>query len=765
MADTKDYILSINAQLKGNQVVLTGLQSIQGQTKQFTKTVNIAGKSTQDFGDIIQKAGERALIVAPVWLALRAVMTAIIDTIKDMIKQNMDLEDNMAKLQSTIRGTTSEVTAQMTQIKNLILDTAMSSDKNLKELSDAYIQLQKTLGNTSLAMAGFKATETLMTDTGLSATEAGKIMAKTYLEVGSTMDKSLSPAEKFQKISDTLIYTTKNQGVEIEGLIQGYGKLAPFLTGTSDKFENIITLLGLLSTHFVEGGRAGQGLSTEIVNLGKNSKALADIFNIQFNPNAPISIIQTFTQLREKIKETTKLDASQSEALSKIFGGARTSAPSREILTFFDELITKLKETEENSKGFGDRVKEAISNTTSFQLKELSNGLAVLANDFTTGATKGAGIVQFLKEFNEALHLARSPLKELGNEWGYFVEILQRITPVGLITQALGALSVGQAPQFEMLRSYRAFLAERKRAEEDAQINAKVLKAVEEGKQEQQALNLNSRKEEVEYTKELGSLLQALGANESQILEIKMRELDANHINMTDSDYLLEREKLRLQQVVAIQKEKEKEALAQANLAFQYEKADEMERGRLRRMMELRNFSTEDLVKQFQTSPYDARLIEQYRTNFSKEQQLAIGKTLEEKYKLPETPMPGISQIPEDEIKQLKSGALVFWDEWTSKSHDALKEFGNEFARTVLQSHEGLGVLAGGFPGGETIKDRIMRENPDYVFKTDIAKVEVNLPANALDKVADEAGKAVQKSLETNEDLQRRLAKKLRPYI
>ena len=761
--EQKEYILALKAQLQ--DMASSGLITLNKRVDSVGTTAESAGKKTQTMGDVIEKSMARALLVAPIWMALRSVMVLAVQTTQEMIKANMDLEDNMAKIGTGLRGTTTEIAGQMGAIKAIILDTATSSDKSLKELSDAYHQLDEVLGNTQLAMAGFKSTEVLMTTTGLSAIEAGKIMARTYNEIGATMDKNLSPAEKFQKISDTLIYTSKTQGVEVGNLIQGYSKLAPFLTGSNDKFEDIITTLGFLNTHFVEGGRAGQSLSQEIVNLGKNAKELANVFNIQLNPNQPLSIINTFTQLKDKIKDTTKLDVAQSEALSKIFGGARTSAPSREILTFFDELIAKIKDTEENATNFGAKVKEAISGTTSYQLKELSNNIAVVANDFATGATAGNGFVQYLKEINEVLKTSRPLVTALGNDWGYFIEVLQRGTVVGQIYSMLGALSGGGSAlgAIKDIRSYQEFLADREKANVKALATTNTLKTLEEAKSERATIDLNTEKERVEYQKELGSLLQAMGADESQILAIKMQQLEIDHNSMTNENYLLEMGKLRYQQIVAIVKEREKEELKQASFAMQYQKASETERAQLRDMMELRNRPATELASLFETSTYANALILKYWSNFTKEGQIAVGKVMTEHYDLPQGSLGGIEKLPEDEINTLKIGmkdnAIVFWDSWDSRKKESLDNFARDFTR--MGSLVGVESIGG---GGGVMKER-MAIDQKIDMSTKIEKIEVILPANALTQVAEEAGKAVTKALTTNEELQRKLAKKLSPLI
>jgi TP901 family phage tail tape measure protein len=758
--EAKEYILSILAQLKGQQAVLSGLQGLGTVTSQVGDTAQIAGAKTNDFGNIIEKAGQRALIVAPIWMAIRTVMLAVLTTIKDMIQANIELEDNMAKLQASLRGTTSEISAQLNSIQKEILDTSMNSRFGVAELSKAFIPLQRIIGDTSIAMSGLKATEALMTDTGMGAEKAGKLIAQTYLQVADKMDKALTPAEKFNKIVDILTFTEFRQGASVDSVAQGYSKLAPFLTGTSDKFENMITLLGMLNTHFVEGGRAGQSLSQEIVNLSKNSKELANVFNLQLNPNKPISIIDTFTQLREKLKNSTTLSASQSDALSKVFGGARTSAPSREILTFFDELIAKLQDAEMNATGFADKTKKIVDNTISAQFKQFKADLGALSIEFTNGAGHVTKYQGFLQSLNDWLVSIRPNVQGLGIGLGFLTENFKRYVEIydkflhGNITGGLQVHNIGfTAYVDEWLKSQRTMEEHQKRSQGVASEEAV-----------QQGIKLDSKKEETQYAKELGALLQTMGASETQILEVKMQQLQIDASSKGIEVDRLELEKLRLQQVIAIAKEKEKEKSAESDLAFQYEKADDMEKGRLRRMMELRLMSGEDIQKQYQTNPYDTGIIEQYRKNFTKQQQETIGGLIAEKNKLP-TGMPeeGITKVPEEAIKGFKTGASQFWDEWDRLEHDKAKTFGKDFAQSAMNEFAGLGNIGTNVNGLSELFKKLT-EGTSGVHKGEGVntqmEINVNIPfGGAHTEWEAEVRKRVKALLETDPQLQRTMTK------
>jgi hypothetical protein len=54
---------------------------------------------------------------------------------------------------------------------------------------------------------------------------------------------------------------------------------------------------------------------------------------------------------------------------------------------------------------------------------------------------------------------------------------------------------------------------------------------------------------------------------------------------------------------------------------------------------------------------------------------------------------------------------------------------------------------------------------PNLQFATAIASIQINLPDNALEQVAEEAGKKITEELTKNEELAKKIAKLIRPYV
>jgi TP901 family phage tail tape measure protein len=873
--DSKNYIISVTALLKGDKVVISGLQQIEGATKKFTKTVDVAKTGTQSFDDIIRKVVARALLVAPIWLALRSAMMIALQTIQGMIQANIDLEEGMARIQTVMQGTESEISAQMVGIKRTIIDTSLTTKVSIKDLAEAFYFLKTSALSSEEAMAGFQPLVNILTGTNVKAMEASRGLAGMYNTAGKSLGDNLTVTEKMIKIADVLTYTYAKQDVEMGELIAGYGKVAPYLVGLDDSFTDIVTTIGFLNTHLLRGARAGTLTGQAIINMTKSSKELASIFGITFDSNKPMGFLKTLDLIQKKMGDTSQITTAQSEAIAKI-SATRGGVPIRLLLGNYDEFKATLKDASENIEGYTKKIADIKMDTTVAQMGLMHNALAVLTNDWLTGATSGQGMVVFLKQLNEVLILARTPVKRLGQEWGYFIDLLQTFTPSGVIAQLLGMASGGAVIPLKAPRSWRQYLkdteevakkteAQDKKNKEtlqnaekvsqgttDFKINAQkeyeeelktgydLMKAnganeldiqtakVSEFKKAEEHLNkideltkqitdteelqksaigeasytlkgrlqlLNQEfntemqirtirenygsdadyelaktkeqndllVEQVKYRKQITDnmrsvgldLLKTMGTQESQIITMKMKELDLDRQKMGEGAYLAQMEVLRLSRIQAIVSEKLKERQVQASLILEYQKADEMQRGRIRRTIELRKLSAEELVKAYETSPYDAGIIEQNMGKLKPAQQEAITKMFAEKSGLE---YEDVLDVIKDTAKEANPEIV--------ENNQALRDL-TEILRS-LNTNIGVGTSKNnvGYVNDDAMQTAMKNfAVPNLNFATAIASISINLPDNALEQVAEEAGRKITEELTKNEELAKKIAKLIRPYV
>lgn len=261
----QQYLIQFYATVKGHQLVVKNLSQIERQlgrsgksVKQFTVTQKGLEKSTVGLAGKMGKLALRAVMVVPIWMALRAAMMRVLMTIRMIVTGLLDLDEGMARIKTVMHGTAESIARDMGSIRAYILQMATRSRVPIKELTEAFYFLKTANLSAQEAMAAFIPTLNAMVGTGNKAKNTARAVAGMYNTMGKYLGDTLTITEKFTKIADVLTYTYATQDVQLEELIAGYTKLAPYLSGLDDDFETIVATLGFLNTQLLRGGRTGR---------------------------------------------------------------------------------------------------------------------------------------------------------------------------------------------------------------------------------------------------------------------------------------------------------------------------------------------------------------------------------------------------------------------------------------------------------------------------------------------------------------------------
>jgi TP901 family phage tail tape measure protein len=849
MADMKQYIISFQATLKGHQMVMSQLKGMEANVKRVTDTTGKAGQVTQSFDKVLAKAGRRALIVAPVWLLIRSAMMSVIRTVSEAIQAFKDFDDQLARIRTVMHGDAQVIEAEMVAIRSQILKTAKDSRISLKDLTEGFYFLKTSNLDAREAMAAFEHTVNLATGTNNAMGQSARAVAGVYNTMGKYLGDNLTVHEKFQKIADVLAYTYSTQDVQLSELIESYTKLAPYVTGLSDNFTELTTMLGFLNTRLLRGGRTGRLTGRAILQLTKNAQKLANTFGITFKGDEPIHLLNTIKQIREALNSTGKVTAEQGQIIQEVFA-TRGGVAIRLLIEHFEDLDEEIQGAIENADGFAQKMKDIRMGTIAGQMERMKNIMALLATEFITGAYGTKDLAETLKLLGDSLLWIQPLARFVGEMFGYmgnevrkvgedvivFSRVIREvpkwkyafpglaITDIGIRGQRMldemgrksfseyvksrkesteaeaarlkaietlrerettltrqatelyqkGEMEKAKAVEERIKRTqkaimelmpaevqYQNLLVKKEQAKteadkirigfldkitEETKHQIKLMKSLgvssldiaryelerlenmeiiaDEREHELNLLKARNKviQEEYNYRKEIVdtiqetevTMLKVMGASELQILDIKEEQLKAEKELIGETSYLTRLADLRLQRQIALQKEKEKELDTATNLYMAYEKAEGAERERIRQLMELIELSPRRLVSEFESGMFNKRIIMEYWSYFSDEQQRAIGESIRSmrgltKLNLPTPRVPGYK-------RQLLTGDIK----------------------------EQLGKLE--------------------IVPT-IGEINVNLPEGSLDNMAELVGRQVTEKLRTDETLQKALAKLLRPYL
>ena len=618
MLDNKNYIISFTAQLKNDKVVISGLRNMQGEVQKFSKTVDAGGKSAKTYGQTMLDLGKRALIVAPIWMAIRTAMLFVIRSTQDAIKANLDFEESMARNKTLLTGSAFEINAQMALIGDTVKNMAVNSRVSLKEITDSFYFLRTSALTTSQALSALPVVVDLMQGSLLGAQESARAVAGMFNTMGKSVKGASSDQEKFTKIGDQLAYTVATQDVLLGELLQGYAKIAPFASSLNDSFGDIITTMGFLNTQLLKGGRAGRLTAQAIIALSKEAMTLASEFGITFDPNKPLSFVEAVDKLNYSLTDSTTVTKKQQDAFNKVFN-VRASVPLRLLVAEYDKYKKALQAVEKDSVGFNKLISEMRTETTVAQIKRLGNIVAVLSGDFFDGFTNGKSFAQVLKTINDELAKHREGVKKLGDlfsSWsalGLFLKIKELERVKELMKTEEGRIKL--------------------KAEEQDKENRKIIT-------QSGILNKNNsaHKETLTSLKSQNTLystretiLKSLGASEVYIAQARLKQIQALLMEGRIEGEDATTQYLKAQNALLLAQINMKQQMASQNnrLRLDYALADRAGERQINRAIELRNMSARDLEIEVGAGRQSVlQEIEQVYSSLSGEQQQGVASGL-----------------------------------------------------------------------------------------------------------------------------------------
>lgn len=895
----KKYLISFYASIKGNKMVVSGLTKMEAKTKKFGKTADKTKGKTQDFGSALSNIAKRALLTIPVWLLLRTVFMAITRTISDVINAYIELDDGLARIRTVVSASSDSVEADMIAIRRQILKVAVDTRISIKELAEAFYYLRTASLTTEEAMSAFEPTINAMVGTMNNAKDTARAVAGMYNTMGKYMEENLTAHEKFTKIADILTYTYATQDVQLDELISGYTKLAPYLAGLDDSFEDIVTTLGFLNTRMLRAGRTGRLTGRAILQITKNARKLAKIFGITFDPDKPISLLNTLGKIADMMKTGEKLTFKQGQALQEVFA-TRGGVAVRLLIQHFDELREAIGLAGENAEGFAKRMRNIREATIKAQLERMRNIIQIIGNEFVTGAMGAGDLIEALQKLNTNLEWLIVRARALGEQFAYLNWIWEKLSEPKEIAIAfreqdyIKALRLLQDTLSEggmdvrLREFYRESIEHEQKLTRERAKQQKVREIDRKQEEERRQTELHSQREineklrhgvsllklkganqvditkykleyleslyeETENLKEIDeierarneylearikyrnelvnvfqkaelNMLKAMGGSQIQLLQLQEKHLQISRENMTNEQYMLELSKLRTQQATALEQLRRRELDLATNLYEIYHKANESEKSRIRRMMELREFDPDKLARTYKENMYDQKVIDDYFRYFSTKQKDAITEARQKIYDLPdieidtepiETPFFAIETLlPQDKIadywrtwEEIGKGSADRWIDYlieslrgrlsvedyveglkpeevgktseqlieeVAQAEEFYKRQYEQFAKTmegmaekvIYESYRMIEKIAPGQlpqyrPAGAG-EPQLPKATPE--IKPTIEKIEINIP-EAVEEIADKVSKDVKEELLTNEEFAKKWLRRFRGYV
>jgi len=330
-------------------------------------------------------AMRRALIVAPVWMLMRAGMMAVFNTIRDQVKFLISLEEAMTRIKIVGKGTAEEYTYLQNSLVSLAHAYGVTSDEAAKA-AVIFAQQGKTVKETiTLTQTAMLAAQVLGTDvkgaveTLTAAMQGFRISAS---EATSIVDKWINVEKQFAVTSNDLAEATKVSGAAANQLGLSISEFLGDVTAVVEVTRK-------------SGSEAARALSFVYARLLTNGKeVLEQVAKIPFyldETGKASNVVSTNMRsisdvLGELAGKWDKLNTAEKLQIATSLGSKRQMTGLYALMQNYnhslDARIASLTSAGQAEKAFG-----LIQEQTSFKIKQVSSAWNVLTT--ALGDTSG----------------------------------------------------------------------------------------------------------------------------------------------------------------------------------------------------------------------------------------------------------------------------------------------------------------------------------------------------------------------------------------
>jgi len=393
------------------------LTDVTGQYAKTTDATTKASKATKTFGENVGFLAKRAILVIPLWLLLRGAITGVINVFKNGVKDIIAFDKILQKAKQNLVGSSEEIDRNFKRLRKSVTELSIETGKSVEDITSAF-QKFATTGLTfeeswAGAEASVKASILLFGDT----VKIANSLARTYRVLGKTLDNTLTPNEKMQKIVAQLHQLWKVNAFTLDEFSGALERFAPVANSLGIPLEQTNALLATLHTAGIRGTRTGRLLGTSFIKLTNNLQKLSPVLGITTkSTDDTLSVFLRVTKAIKDLNAQKSLSAETAEAIKEIFGGVRAGQTVRGLIAIHDTLQANLKLTGDIDE-FNKSLEE-VTDTIGRQAERMTNLKKEVGKTFLIGITGAEDFKDSLKGINDTLELAIDYADVLGKDLG-----------------------------------------------------------------------------------------------------------------------------------------------------------------------------------------------------------------------------------------------------------------------------------------------------------------------------------------------------------
>ena len=431
----------------------------RAQAEEVYRGLNKIGTGAKTAGIDIAGLAKRAALTIPVWLALRAAMMGVMQTIAGGIKHIREFDKAMVRAEVVTRGV-ADMAIFMKSLRVEIQSLAIETGKGVDEIAEAYYRFATSGLSAKEALEGMRVS--LKTSIGMmgDTVQTARLLTDVYHLVGDTIEGATTVQEKFTAIGATTAVLWRNNTIELSEFIDGLKRFAATGANVNLTFDQMATMLAVSHTLMQRGTTAGTQLTRMfLMMLERKEEVQALIGPVDYRKDNMFEVmLEILTEVDAKFGDT----AAKAATLINIFGIKGSGV----ALTFAQNLKEVVGEIDRvNKMPMAERIKEweylfgKLIKTVETQMNRMEQLRKVAGETFIRAITGTDDFVEALEKIitvmdnnviptlhmlgNNIHHVLIMPFKTLGNVMGdVFILIKNLVDILGGVWKAYEKISM-----------------------------------------------------------------------------------------------------------------------------------------------------------------------------------------------------------------------------------------------------------------------------------------------------------------------------------
>ena len=380
------------------------LKSVQENFKPVIDGADQGHKKTNDFVNALK----RAAVVAPVWMATRAAMQLVINTLREGIGYWIDFERAMLKTSAVIFPTAGTAAQAIDKLRLNIKQLSIETGTSMAVIAKTFYEFGQVGIKTEEAWAGTIAATKFAMATQGDATLIARNLAMAQKLLTNEVDKSLSPLQQQEAVAGKIFHLWKENAFESNEFSQSLGNFVATAKIANFSVEQTAVLLASLGTAGVQGARGGTLLRQSIMKLIENLDKLAPTLGLSVNPEMEdtFSVLMRVLDATNELSKTKGIPEDAFKVFRDIFGGTRGSQPIAALNALLPEVKKNLIDMGKDPQKYIQELRdqfESVKDSVPGQIDIFKNYKNQLGEAFVVGIVGGNDFKDALKNINDQM--------------------------------------------------------------------------------------------------------------------------------------------------------------------------------------------------------------------------------------------------------------------------------------------------------------------------------------------------------------------------